>query len=67
MYIISAVDETNRQIYNNISQSAGIFNITGLDPFTNYRVSVEAVNDWNLTSITEKSITTVETCKLHLY
>ena len=55
--------KAGRDVYSQISQSAGVFNITDLDPFTFYSVSVEVVNDRNLSNIAVKNILTAETCK----
>ena len=56
-------DKAGRDVYSKISQSAGVFNTTDLNPFTLYSVNVEVVNNKNLSSIAVKTIVTPETCK----
>ena len=53
----------NELVHDQIIQSAGLFNVTNLKPFTEYMVKIEAVNDRNLSSSIVKTILTVETCK----
>ena len=62
-YKITVKDKAGRDVYSQISQSAGVFNITDLAPFTLYSVSVEVVDDRNLSSTAVKNILTAETCK----
>ena len=56
-------DKSGRNIRSLKRQSAGVLNITDLDPFTFYSVSVEVVNDRNLSNTAVKNILTAETCK----
>ena len=63
IYNITVKDKKGRDVYSQISQSAGVLNITDLDPFTFYTVKIKVVNNRNLSNIAVKNILTAETCK----
>ena len=62
-YTISIVDDSGTEVYNQQKDTHGVFNIFNLKPFTEYTVTIVAINNRNLTRETVKSIVTVETCK----
>ena len=62
-YTISIEDDSGTEVYNQQINSHGIFNISNLEPFTKHKVTIVAINNWNLTSKSVEEIVTAETCK----
>ena len=59
-YALTVVDLRLEVLYEHVTTSAGNFSID-VAAFTEYSVTIEAVNDGNLTSKTSKELLTVET------
>ena len=63
MYVATIKDGENAVEYNKSRTESGKFNITGLKGFARYTLKIEAVNNRNERSSSEREFTSAELCK----
>ena len=64
--MVAIKDTENTTIYNQSRTEASLFNITDLKGFTNYIISVDAINNQKNWSRNERNFISVELCMFYV-